>query len=283
MSRYGQYHFQTLPGDQMPNTGATWGVCDRTTGTWVWQRIPQKAAEGIAAQMNGRPDHPGQIPEFVARNMEDRPMSRDTITTRNSLGWELRDWFAGQALAGLLAARPAEGRQRDRPSLFAADAYQLADALLAARTPPTTQPDPVLVLDVEVRRHLEVVAEKLDQLQDEGPDGGGWKSDELNAVIVWLQGVRDRLHRELDARSPQPQPLAGEAIEGRYPGQMDEMRARTVYAELPIETLRLMEQAVESDLRAAVTVYGRRWCEGRLGIIRDAIKGRGDTAEGGDL
>ena len=43
-------------------------------------------------------------------------------------GMTLRDYFAGQALAGLLADSNATSR-----SLYAKDAYDLADAMLAAR------------------------------------------------------------------------------------------------------------------------------------------------------
>lgn len=41
----------------------------------------------------------------------------------------LRDWFAGQALAGLLASGPHDCEPPD----YAHDAYVLADAMLAAR------------------------------------------------------------------------------------------------------------------------------------------------------
>lgn len=43
-------------------------------------------------------------------------------------GMSLRDWFAGQALAGLLA-----NRIKDTPEKWAAVSYVLADAMLAAR------------------------------------------------------------------------------------------------------------------------------------------------------
>lgn len=44
-------------------------------------------------------------------------------------GMSLRDWFAGQALAGLLAASDA-----DHPTWAITDyAYRVADAMLAAR------------------------------------------------------------------------------------------------------------------------------------------------------
>lgn len=46
-------------------------------------------------------------------------------------GMTLRDWFAGQALAGMMA-HPEPIRMADVPSV-ASDAYALADAMLAAR------------------------------------------------------------------------------------------------------------------------------------------------------
>jgi hypothetical protein len=45
-------------------------------------------------------------------------------------GMSLRDWFAGQALCGLLAS------EMDADNVtFARGAYNIADAMLAARTP----------------------------------------------------------------------------------------------------------------------------------------------------
>jgi hypothetical protein len=59
-------------------------------------------------------------------------------------GMTLRDWFASQALAGVLAAEgDAEGRgvhakaaQGESAATFARMAYGLADAMLAAREQP---------------------------------------------------------------------------------------------------------------------------------------------------
>jgi hypothetical protein len=44
-------------------------------------------------------------------------------------GMTLRDWFAGQALMGQIA----RGADYEKPSHAAEDAYDLADAMLAAR------------------------------------------------------------------------------------------------------------------------------------------------------
>ena len=54
-----------------------------------------------------------------------------------SSGMSLRDWFAGQALAGILPATDNEsGRSaftETEPSWIAQKAYELADAMLEAR------------------------------------------------------------------------------------------------------------------------------------------------------
>lgn len=52
-----------------------------------------------------------------------------------SYGMSLRDYFAGQALAGLLT-QPAEDEYG--PKCFAEAAYEMADAMLAARKLNTT-------------------------------------------------------------------------------------------------------------------------------------------------
>lgn len=61
-----------------------------------------------------------------------------TLFTESQTGMSLRDWFAGQALAGQLAsmstaAAVAGIRQEDAPRWCARSAYMFADAMLAAR------------------------------------------------------------------------------------------------------------------------------------------------------
>ena len=55
----------------------------------------------------------------------------------NGESMSLRDWFAGQALAGLLAGRSYDHALTDPGGVkgaAASDAYKVADAMLAART-----------------------------------------------------------------------------------------------------------------------------------------------------
>ncbi len=50
-------------------------------------------------------------------------------------GMTLRDWFAGQAFAGLLANHECSGSEAE----FAGWAYQHADAMITARKPKEAQ------------------------------------------------------------------------------------------------------------------------------------------------
>ena len=55
-------------------------------------------------------------------------------------GMSLRDWFAGQALIGAYAAWMAECRDANISSAnMATECYLIADAMLAAREPSTSQ------------------------------------------------------------------------------------------------------------------------------------------------
>lgn len=48
-------------------------------------------------------------------------------------GMTLRDWFAGQALAGIVTNAGAHTQEDGYCKSFAEDAYRFADAMLAAR------------------------------------------------------------------------------------------------------------------------------------------------------
>lgn len=53
-----------------------------------------------------------------------------TSFASNQDGMTLRDWFAGQVMAGLLASASAKAETWEE---YAADAYEVADALLTER------------------------------------------------------------------------------------------------------------------------------------------------------
>jgi len=86
--------------------------------------------------MSPRKPNPSAFPWF-----EDHPIHG----SRGEAGMSLRDWFAGQALAGLLAddretpacvSRGPEGIEQERKAFacnVAKAAYRFADAMLAAR------------------------------------------------------------------------------------------------------------------------------------------------------
>ena len=57
------------------------------------------------------------------------PRTGNNYTEKYQSGMTLRDWFAGQALAGMLADPNNNGHYTDN----AAASYKFADAMLAAR------------------------------------------------------------------------------------------------------------------------------------------------------
>jgi hypothetical protein len=70
------------------------------------------------------------LPEIDPKHMPRELSAFDSMT--------LRDWFAGQALAGLLAAHTGEtALPEDKRA--SRDAYEYADAMLARRNTPTAQ------------------------------------------------------------------------------------------------------------------------------------------------
>jgi hypothetical protein len=52
---------------------------------------------------------------------------------REQDGMTLRDYFAGQALAGMLGSQPVEGRANPNYERWATVAYTFADAMIAER------------------------------------------------------------------------------------------------------------------------------------------------------
>ena len=69
---------------------------------------------------------------MIARDDGGPAFPRSDYDNSNA-GMTLRDWFAGQALAGLAANCTDAGLSTWLPDSIAARAYQHADALLAAR------------------------------------------------------------------------------------------------------------------------------------------------------
>lgn len=76
--------------------------------------------------MRGRNDGGPVSPTYAS---DSRGAAHNT-TFEPQGGMTIRDWFAGQALAGLLAS---EAWCRDRPDDVARAAYEQADAMLEAR------------------------------------------------------------------------------------------------------------------------------------------------------
>ena len=56
-----------------------------------------------------------------------------SVSQSGSKGMSLRDWFAGMALQGLLAGNTGEYSSESYARNSSAHAYQVADAMLAAR------------------------------------------------------------------------------------------------------------------------------------------------------
>lgn len=74
--------------------------------------------------MSDKPDNPPAFP------MHDQYLSDGTPVMQGSYGMSLRDYFAGQALAGICASGPG---QSFTDEIIAQEAYNLADAMLTMR------------------------------------------------------------------------------------------------------------------------------------------------------
>ena len=91
------------------------------------------------------------VTEMIMSEAENPPAFPRTCQnfSHEQTGMTLRDWFAGQALCGLVAGLSAlpsrdDGSTRRAKDRFvfteaASDAYQIADAMLAARHPTQEQ------------------------------------------------------------------------------------------------------------------------------------------------
>jgi hypothetical protein len=77
------------------------------------------------SEQDGGPAFPGDV-EWLATD-DSKPYHRTAVRQR---GMSLRDYFAGQAMVGLLASRYVQG-----PDVVASYAYEYADAMLEARKP----------------------------------------------------------------------------------------------------------------------------------------------------
>ena len=88
----------------------------RGAGRRVWQEI-----RSVQTDMRRQMDLQRQMREAEGRSAEEIDKT------------VLRDWFAGKALAGLLAESLHGGRSRATPNTTAHNCYQYADAMLAAR------------------------------------------------------------------------------------------------------------------------------------------------------
>lgn len=63
-------------------------------------------------------------------------LSKEGFPIGSGQGMTLRDWYAGQALAGLMPSWPLDRPVRHSPSDLARISYRLADAMLEAREAP---------------------------------------------------------------------------------------------------------------------------------------------------
>ena len=82
--------------------------------------------------MSTPPDNPSAFLE-VFTDVSDENRGRYHSETYSAGGMSLRDWFAGQALVGMLANPEIITRKAD----VAAHAYGYADAMLAERPKPS--------------------------------------------------------------------------------------------------------------------------------------------------
>jgi hypothetical protein len=92
----------------------------------------------MSARDNGGSAFPAAASEWIDHPVHGR-INRADIGDAPEQGMSLRDWFAGQALAALIAKHPPlapttdDGPEFGVPALAARGAYLYADAMLAER------------------------------------------------------------------------------------------------------------------------------------------------------
>ena len=89
------------------------------------------AASGVAFSTLGRIENGGETTVKVAQKIEAWLNGEAPILPTPPM--TLRDWFAGQAMAGLCAQHDNTGTWSWRPDDAVAQSYQLADAMLTER------------------------------------------------------------------------------------------------------------------------------------------------------
>lgn len=109
------------------------------------------------------------------------------MQTGNTCGWweglSIRDWFAGQALNGLLASSGG-----DWVDSFSLDAYELADAMLIARQPQSTREfrvgQTVRVKNSGHKFEIDSITKTIAGQTVYEADGQIWKPEEIEAVTA---------------------------------------------------------------------------------------------------
>lgn len=83
-----------------------------------------------------KPDNPPAFPGVVTEMQYDKYTEQNFPCVYSAGGMTLRDWFAGQALAGILTRNCAAATINETAAEWA---YKIADAMLAARAKEGTQ------------------------------------------------------------------------------------------------------------------------------------------------
>lgn len=84
------------------------------------------------SKQDGGPAFPVEVTNYGDRNMTIGGIVVPPGAMMQFAGMTIRDWFAGQALAGMLADQNYD----ETPQKAAASCYRVADAMLAKRAKP---------------------------------------------------------------------------------------------------------------------------------------------------